>query len=88
MMELVKPPRSAFLDFPLGHPCGKPHNEQLQRQILKDTLNYLVQAKTPGEMVDLPYEWDEAFSWETYERDLESMIREEGGESKGWVPKP
>jgi D-proline reductase (dithiol) PrdB len=88
MMELVKPPRGVFLDFPLGHPCGKPHNEQLQRQILKDTLNYLVQAKTPGEMVDLPYEWDEDFSWETYERDLESMIREEGGESKGWVPKP
>jgi hypothetical protein len=41
MMAQVKAPRNVFINFPLGHQCGKPDDPQLQEQILKDALNYL-----------------------------------------------
>jgi hypothetical protein len=78
MMALVKPPRSVFVDFPLGHQCGKPHDVPLQMGILKDALHVLVTSNTPGEFIDLPYEWGEPFSWTSFERDVMDMLREEG----------
>lgn len=85
-MERVRPPRAAFLDFPLGHQCGKPHDVDLQMRILKDTLSLLATATVPGEIVDLPYEWGEPFDWETYKRDLEDMLKEEGAAIQAWAP--
>ena len=35
----VNPPRAAFLDFPLGHTTGKPHEPDLQRRILVQALS-------------------------------------------------
>ena len=77
MMHQVKAPRSVFIDFPLGHQCGRPGDSELQTQILTDTLNMLVNAKGPGTMVDLDYQWDELFDWDTYLRDVKEMIEEE-----------
>jgi hypothetical protein len=34
----VKPPRTVFLDFPLGCPAGKPNEPELQRKILRAAL--------------------------------------------------
>lgn len=78
MMALVKPPRAVFVDFPLGRQCGKPNDVPLQMSILKDSLDSLVTLKTPGELLDLPYEWDEPFSWASFERDVMEMLSEEG----------
>ena len=86
-MARVKAPRNAFIDFPLGHNCGKPLDEDLQKSILKDALNILVTAKTPGDVFDLPYEWERDFSWETYQRDVQGMIEEEGISTREWKPK-
>jgi len=77
MMSQVKAPRSVFVDFPLGRQCGRPGDIQLQTQILRDTLDVLVSAKTPGTLVDLTYEWGEPFGWDTYLRDVEEMVAEE-----------
>ena len=33
-----KPPRTVFLDFPLGCPAGKPNEPELQRDILRAAL--------------------------------------------------
>ena len=33
-----KPPRTVFLDFPLGCPAGKPNEPELQRMILRVRL--------------------------------------------------
>jgi hypothetical protein len=85
MMALVKPPRSVFVDFPLGHPCGRPKDIAQQTRILQDALDALVKIKNPGEMVDLPYEWERPFSWESYEQDLQEMLREEGQQTQAWV---
>ena len=59
MMALVKPPRSLFVNFPLGHQCGRAFDRELQISIIKDALNSLITLKEPGGIVDLPYEWGE-----------------------------
>jgi hypothetical protein len=84
MMSQVKPPRSAFINFPLGHQCGRPHDVDLQTRILKDALSVLVTARTPGNIVDLQYEWDEPFDFAGFLRALEDMLREEGTTVQEW----
>jgi D-proline reductase (dithiol) PrdB len=86
IMALVKAPRAAFLDFPLGRQCGKAQDVDLQVSILKATLNVLATATVPGEIVDLPYHWGEPFDWENYRRDMEEMLKEEGGDGQAWAP--
>ena len=86
-MASVKAPRSVFIDFPLGHNCGKPFDKGLQIRILKDSLNVLSIAKTPGELFDLPYKWDTTFSWETFQQDVQQMIKDEGIIAQEWKPK-
>lgn len=86
-MVQVKPPRSAFLNFPLGRQCGKPNDVDLQTRILKAALNVLVTASTAGEIVDLPFEWAVPFSWEDYGADLDAMLEEEGIQAQEWKPK-
>ena len=51
--EKVKPPRSLLLAFPLGHPMGDPFDEEGQRHLLTDGLNYLKTIEQPGTIVDL-----------------------------------
>ncbi|MDP6183913.1 MAG: hypothetical protein QF609_08850 [Gammaproteobacteria bacterium] len=55
----VLPPRSIFLNFPMGNPFGRPHDVQMQREILVHALNHALGAKEPGELLDLPYDWGE-----------------------------
>ena len=66
--QAVKPPRAVFLNFPLGHQTGKPHDRELQRRIVRDALAAFETISRPGEIVELPYVWDaNDRSWE--ERD-------------------
>ncbi len=37
----VHPPRSLFVDLPLGYPLGRPHDAEMQREILVATLRLL-----------------------------------------------
>ena len=87
MMARVRAPRSAFINFPLGRQCGKPGERELQTRILKDALDVLVTAQVPGTLVDLGYEWGRPFDWETYQRDINDMLAEEGLSSQEWKPK-
>jgi len=86
MMAAVKLPRAVFVDFPLGRQCGRPGEQDLQIRILKDALKTLVEAQVPGEIVDLPYQWPDSFDWESYQRDVQAMIQEEGGAVQQWKP--
>jgi hypothetical protein len=66
--QAVKPPRSVFVNFPLGHQTGKPHQPESQRQIVRDALGAFDTISRPGQIVELPYVWDpNDRSWE--ERD-------------------
>ena len=59
----VNPPRAVYLDFPLGHTAGKPHDKALQRRILRDTLDALATVDAPGTIRRLPYRWAEDDAW-------------------------
>ncbi len=59
----VLPPRSVFLDYPLGSTCGRPHDPANQRAVLLAGLRLLETGRTPGEIVDLPFVWSADESW-------------------------
>ncbi len=58
----VRPPRTVFVNFPMGNPFGKPFDKGRQRTILLDALHALESINRGGEMIDLPYEWDVSFA--------------------------
>ena len=39
--KAVKPPRTLFVDRPLGYPLGQPNNPSLQKEIVTSALNLL-----------------------------------------------
>ena len=41
MTQKVHPPRALFVDLPLGYPLGRPHDAEMQREILVATLRLL-----------------------------------------------
>ena len=59
----VNPPRAAFLDFPLGHTTGKPHDPDLQRRILVQALSSFETMTSPGSVMELPFRWSEDEEW-------------------------
>lgn len=73
MSAAVKPPRTCFLDFPLGCPAGKPHEAAQQREILRQTLQ-LAAEFDPDDwaMKPLPFQWDVdgTRDWETATEEL------------------
>lgn len=86
--ERVRPPRAAFLDYPLGNQTGHPHNAGEQREIVLAALQMLETATAAGQILDLPYEWDEP-DWREqvralYERDAATVLRQRTtGEFRG-----
>ena len=67
-----KPPRTVFLDFPVGCPAGKPNEPELQRQILRSALNEVPAFDLPWKIVELPFQWsaDGRRDWEEEVREL------------------
>lgn len=59
----ANPPRAAYLDFPLGHTAGKPHQPQLNRDIVRDALRAFETLTQPGDVSMLPYEWASDDAW-------------------------
>jgi hypothetical protein len=59
LTALVKPPRTFFVNYPLGHTSGKPFDRENQTAILKEALGKAGEIAEPGAIVALPYVWDE-----------------------------
>ena len=71
----VNPPRAAFLDYPLGHTTGKPHEPELQREILVEALQGFTELTTPGSIKMLPFRWSEDDAWkETAQRGKDDRL--------------
>jgi hypothetical protein len=51
-------PRFIFTDFPLGNPCGKPWNTEMQRSIVGMALDMLERAWMPRTTIQTPFHWD------------------------------
>lgn len=41
----------------MGANAGEPNNKEMQTDILKATLNQLIEIQTPGKIVPLPFEY-------------------------------
>jgi len=63
ILKSVNPPRAAFLDFPLGHTTGKPHEPELQRKILRQALDSFNSMTEPGAIKTLPFRWSDQDEW-------------------------
>ncbi|MFH2132452.1 MAG: hypothetical protein ABIK68_18900 [bacterium] len=57
--------RFLFTDFPLGNPCGKPWDKEMQRSILNMALDLLQGAWQPRTTIQAPFIWSEDDSWRT-----------------------
>jgi len=78
MMAQVKPPRSLFVNFPLGRQCGPPNDRAMQIKILKNALNILESASIPGDILNFSESWNRLFDWPIYLKSIEEMLKEEG----------
>ena len=61
--ESVNPPRSAFVDMPLGYTAGRPHEPEFQSDLLRQVFKAAESIDTPGSIVDLDVTWSEDASW-------------------------
>lgn len=68
----VRPPRSVFVDFPLGHTAGAPGDPRTQATIVGAALDCLETATRPGTLVDLDLPWPGGQAWR----------RDDGGETR------
>ena len=53
----VKPPRSLFLNFPMGNNFGEPFNAKQQSAILGRALQLLEEVEVGGLLEDWPEVW-------------------------------
>lgn len=58
----VLPPRSLFVNFPMGNPFGPAHDEEHQRRILRRALELTYEIEDPGTIVHLDEGWPESFT--------------------------
>lgn len=63
LTEQVKPPRSLFVNFPMGNAFGKPFDTDMQQNILRAALHLAETATDPGVLVDLDYVWPQPFEF-------------------------
>jgi D-proline reductase (dithiol) PrdB len=54
--------RFVFTDFPLGNPCGKPWDVEMQRSIVEIALTSLERAWMPRTTVQTSFYWEDD-SW-------------------------
>lgn len=57
IVEEVGVARFVFVDFPLGNPCGKPGDREMQRSIVKLALDVVGSAIAPRTTVQAPFRW-------------------------------
>ncbi|NJN53122.1 MAG: hypothetical protein HC809_16555 [Gammaproteobacteria bacterium] len=59
----VLPPRSVFVNFPMGNAFGAPFDTAMQLAILRAALGLVETATEPGILLDLPYVWPRSFAF-------------------------
>jgi hypothetical protein len=55
--------RFLFSDFPLGNPCGKPYDVEMQRAIVAMALDLVESARLARTTVQTPFRWSEDEAW-------------------------
>jgi len=57
IVEYCGVPRFLFVDFPLGNPCGKPWDRDMQRRIIRHGLSLFESVTEPGTTIVSPEQW-------------------------------
>ena len=65
LTALVKPPRSLFVNAPMGNNFGPPDDAVQQLSILRTALALAHEANEGGVLIDFPFAWPEAFEFFT-----------------------
>ena len=55
--ERLGAPRTVGVEFPYGHPLGRPGDRDTQMGIIREALRLLEEATGPGEIRELDYVW-------------------------------
>jgi len=55
--ERLGVPRTVGVEFPYGHPLGRPGDRDTQTRIIREALRLLDEATGPGEIRELDYVW-------------------------------
>jgi hypothetical protein len=61
---LVRPPRSYFVNAPMGNNFGAAGDSATQSRILRAVLRLAVEAREPGRIVDDPMPWPKPFAFD------------------------
>jgi hypothetical protein len=61
--EKLGVPRTAAVEFPFGHTLGHAGDAQEQTAVVRDALRVLTEAREPGTVVHLPYNWPDFERW-------------------------
>jgi hypothetical protein len=72
IIEAGGPPRSVFVDYPLGHTVGRPFDPDNQRAIVRDALAAFEAITTPGGVTHLDYRWSDSDDWKNEAADNSS----------------
>jgi hypothetical protein len=75
----VGAPRGAFVDFPLGHTAGRPHDPALQRALMLEALSAFHELDAPGAIKRLPFRWSEDEGWREEDERAATAAGEGGG---------
>ena len=74
--------RFVFTDFPLGNPCGRPYDADMQHAIVGYALDLLESARVPRTTVQTQFVWSEDESWKDayarLDRDEAERLRQAG----------
>jgi D-proline reductase (dithiol) PrdB len=63
IMATCKPPRTVFVDFPLGNTTGRPFAPEEQYAITRAGIEGLLTVNEPGAIRSLDLVWSEDESW-------------------------
>ena len=78
--------RFAFVDYPLGNPCGKPYDTAVQREIVAAALALFETATAGRSTRRLPHRWSEDETWRdgymAFDADALAELRRRGEERK------
>ncbi len=70
-------PRFVFTDLPLGNPVGHPWNRDMQREVVRLTLETLEAATGPRTTVRSPVRWKDDPGWRARYGHVDAAEREQ-----------
>ncbi len=72
ILRAGQPPRSVFVDYPLGHSVGRPFDADNQRLIVNAALDAFETIRVPGSIIELDCRWSDDDSWQHEASDTSS----------------